>query len=152
MGQRRHFTLIELFLSIGLIALIGGLVLLRAQPMLDYYRMNHSYEKLKREITLTKYLAETATADIKLEIEEHKKGLICKRTTDEPLSLSGTLNTPFLIPYLQLEGRPKKLTLFVSSSGWIETNKALTVRLGKTKKTISLLKNQNGFLLSDREG
>lgn len=145
MGRRRHFTLIELFLSIGLIALIGGLVLLRAQPMLDYYRMNHSYEKLKREIALTKCLAETATADIKLEIEEHKKGLVCKRTTDEPLSLSGTLNTPFLIPYLQLEGS-KKLTLFVSSSGWIENNRELTVRLGKTKKTISLLKNQSAFL------
>ncbi|MCP5504072.1 MAG: hypothetical protein H7A41_02850 [Chlamydiales bacterium] len=136
MGRRRKaFTLIELFLSIGLIALIGSLVLLRAKPMLDHYRMNHSYEKLKREIALSKYLAQTATADIEFQIEQHKKGLICKRKTDEPLSLGGTINTSFVIPYLQLEGSEKE-TVLITSSGWIENDEIINICLGKQRKTI----------------
>lgn len=135
MGRKQSFTLIELFLSIGLIALIGSLVLLRAKPMLDHYRMNHSYEKLRREIALSKHLAQTATTDIEFQIEQQRKGLICTRKTDEPLRLGGTINTSFVIPYLQLEGS-KKATLLIRSSGWIENDAIININLGKQRKTI----------------
>ncbi len=140
MGRRRsYFTLIELFLSIGLIALIGSLVLLRAKPMLDHYRMNHSYERLRREIVLSKHLAQAATTDIEFQIEQQRKGLRCTRKTDEPLCLGGTINTSFVIPYLQLEGS-KKTTLLISSSGWVENNEIININLGNERKTIDAMK------------
>ncbi|MDN3508880.1 MAG: hypothetical protein P0S93_02475 [Candidatus Neptunochlamydia sp.] len=136
MGRRRsYFTLIELFLSIGLIALIGSLILLRAKPMLDHYRMNHSYERLRREIVLSKHLAQTATTDVEFQIEQHRKGLICTRKTDEPLRLGRTINTLFVIPYLQLEGS-KNAILLIRSSGWIENDPIININLGKQIKTI----------------
>lgn len=103
--------------------------------MLDHYRMNHSYEKLRREIALSKHLAQTATTDIEFQIEQQGKGLRCIRKTDEPLHLGGTINTSFVIPYLQLEGS-KKATLFINASGWIENDATINIYLGKERKTI----------------
>ncbi|MEM8727309.1 MAG: hypothetical protein AAGE99_01140 [Chlamydiota bacterium] len=136
MGRRRSgFTLIELFLSIGLITLIGSLVLLRAKPMLDHYRINHSYERLRREILLSKHLAQTATTEIEFRMKQRRKGLICIRKTDEPLRLGRTINTPFVIPYLRLEGS-KEVTLFIRPGGWIESDTTIRMNLGKEIKTI----------------
>lgn len=103
--------------------------------MLDHYRFNHSYGKLKKEITLSKRLAQTATADIEFHIEQKGNNLICTRITDEPLSLSATINTPIIIPYLQLEGQKKEM-IFITSSGWIEDNVIINIYLGKQRKTI----------------
>ena len=136
MGRRHScFTLIELVLSIGLMTFIGGLVLLRAKPMLDHYRMNHSYEKLRRGIALSKHLAQTATTDIEFYIEQRQEGLICILKTDEPLSLGRTINTSFVIPYIQLKGS-NKVSLFIRSSGWIENDVIINIYLGKQKKMI----------------
>ena len=138
MGRKlRCFTLLELFLSLGLIALVGSLTLLKAKPLLDHYRLSHGYEKLKREIALSKHLAQTATADVEFHIEHGEKGLVCTRKTDEPLKLPGTIHTSLLIPYVQLEGS-KKVILFITSSGWIEEDSILTICLGKQSKTIDI--------------
>ncbi len=105
--------------------------------MLDHYRMNRSYEKLRREISLSKHLAQTATIDIEFQIEQHSKGLICMRKTDEPLRLGKTINTSFIIPHLQLEGSTK-ITVCIRSSGWIENDEIIKVNVGKERKTIDV--------------
>ena len=107
--------------------------------MLDHYQMNHSYEKLRREIILSKHLAQTATTDIEFQIEQRRKGLICTRKTDEPLCLGRTINTSFVVPYLQLEGS-KNVKLLIRSSGWIENDVKININLGKKRKTIDARK------------
>lgn len=103
--------------------------------MLDHYRFNHSYAKLKREITLSKRLAKTATADIEFHIEQKGNNLICTRKTDEPLSPRVTPKATIKIPYLQLEGE-KKVTILITSSGWIEKDAVINIYLGNQRKTI----------------
>lgn len=103
--------------------------------MLDHYRFKHGYTKLKREIALSKRIAQTATTDIEFYIIQKGNNLICTRKTDEPLDLRGTLRVPIIIPNLRLEGDEKK-TILITSSGWIKKDEIINIYLGKQRKTI----------------
>ena len=138
MGKRRRpFTLIEIFLSVGLIALIGTVVLIRTKPMIDHHRINHGYDKLRREIALAKHLAQVANAEVTFHIENKKNHLMCNRTTDEPLILPGIIDTPIIIPHLQL-AHSQRETILIVASGWIDAKHKITLRLGKQQKTLHL--------------
>jgi len=138
MGQRRGFTLIELFLTLGLIAMVGSVLLIQAKPMLDRYHFRQGVSKLEREILFSKRLSEVAHADIEFEIEETKKGLVCKRLTDEPLDLPRTLDTDIKIPHLHLEEK-KKLSVTFTASGALIGEKQFTVLNNKEKTIIRTL-------------
>ena len=138
MGQRRGFTLIELFLTLGLIAMVGSLLIIQAKPMLDRYQFRQGVSKLEREILFSKRLSEAAHADIEFEIEETKKGLECKRLTDEPLKLPGTIDTAIKIPHLHLEEK-RRLSVTFTASGALIGEKQFTVSNNKEKTIIRTL-------------
>ncbi len=123
-----------------LIALIGSVVLVRAKPMLDHYRFNHSFSRLKRELALSKRLAMTATTDIEFHLEQKEKVLTCMRKTDEPLNLKETLNTPINIPYIRMEENKKAMILF-TANGWVQKDSVVSFSLGNQKKTIDASKS-----------
>ncbi|MCB1110615.1 MAG: type II secretion system protein [Chlamydiia bacterium] len=113
MERTKQFTLIELFLTIGIIAMVGGLLVIRAQPMIARYQKSHALSKLSRELDFSQHLSEAAHAEIIFEIEETNKGLKCIRKTDEPLHLKGTIGKDISIPHLHLLGRKKvRVTYF----------------------------------------
>ncbi|QVL55868.1 MAG: type II secretion system protein [Simkaniaceae bacterium] len=132
MGQRRGFTLIELFLTLGLIAMVGSVLLIQAKPMLDRYHFRQGVSKLEREIRFSKRLSEVAHADIEFQIEDTKAGLECTRLTDEPLDLPRTLDTVIKIPHLHLEEK-KNLSVTFTGSGALIGEKHFTVSNNKEK-------------------
>ena len=100
--------------------------------MLDYYRFNRSVSRLKQEIDFTRRLSRIAHADIDFCIEQDgEEGVVCRRETDEPLSLPRTLNVPILIPFLKIE--EEQIVLSFTSSGWVREAKAFDL-YGKGKK------------------
>ena len=135
MGCRRGFTLIELFIAIGLIAVVGTVVLFRSKPMLDHYRFAQGAEKLRREIAFSKRIAQTATTYIEFSLEQKGNQLVCIRKTDEPLKLKGTINVPIIIPYVHMDGEGKK-TILITSNGWVEKDTEIKIFLGDQIKTI----------------
>ncbi len=137
MGQRRGFTLIELFLTLGLIAMVGSVLLIQAKPMLDRYHFRQGVSKLEREIRFSKRLSEVAHADIEFQIEDTKAGLECKRLTDEPLKLPRTLDTVIKIPHLHLEEK-KKLSVTFTGSGALIGEKHFTVSNNKEKLVVKV--------------
>lgn len=139
MGRRRGFTLIELFIVVGVLSLIATVILFRAKPMLDHYRFSQGAEKLKREIVFSKRIAQTASTYIEFSLEQKGNQLVCIRKTDEPLTLKGTLNTPIVIPSVYLEGNQKQ-TILITSSGWVEKDVKINIFLGNQRKTIDVRK------------
>ncbi len=137
MGQRRSFTLIELFLTLGLIAMVGSTFLIQAKPMLDRYHFRQGVSKLEREILFSKRLSEAAHADIEFQIKETKKGLECKRLTDEPLKLHRTIDTGIKIPHLHLEKRGNLSVTFTASGALIGENQ-FTVSNNKEKWVVQV--------------
>ena len=135
MGQRRGFTLIELFLTLGLIAMVGSVLLIQAKPMLDRYHYRQGVSKLEREILFSKRLSEVAHADIEFQIKETKSGLECTRLTDEPLDLPRTLRTTIKIPHLHLEEK-KIFSVTFTGSGALIGEKHFTVSNNKEKTII----------------
>ena len=138
MGRRRvkPFTLIEIFLALSILAFVGGLTLAYSKPMLDHYRFNHGLSLLKQEIDFTRRLSRIAHTDIEFYIKKKDKGLLCQRTTDEPLTLSYTFNVPLFIPYLTL--KEENALLVFTSSGWIKEEKVLTLQYKKKQERIHL--------------
>jgi len=132
MGQRRGFTLIELFLTLGLIAMVGSVLLIQAKPMLDRYHFRQGVSKLEREILFSKRLSEVAHADVEFQIKETKFGLECIRLTDEPLKLPRTLGRVIKIPHLHLEEN-KNLSVTFTGSGALMGEKHFTVSNNKEK-------------------
>lgn len=133
--QKRGFTLIELFLAIGVLALVASVILFRSKLMLDHYRFSKGAERLKREIEFSKRIAQTASTYIEFSLEQKGNQLVCMRKTDEPLNLKGTLNTPIMIPSVYLEGNQKQ-TILITSSGWVEKDVKINIFLGDQIKTI----------------
>ena len=115
--RRFPFTLVELFVAISILTLLGSLVLVRTRPMLDHYRFARAISRLKQEIGLTRRLSRNANADIEFHIDRRGETLLCLRKTDEPLPFSHILNVPFSIPYLKM--KEERVVLTFTASGWI---------------------------------
>lgn len=135
MVTSRGFTLIELFIAIALVALVGSVVMVSAKPMLNHYRFAQSSEKLIRELALSKRIAQTASTYIEFCLEQKGDKLVCMRKSDEPLKLNKTLNTSIPIPFVRMEGKACK-SILITSSGWIEKDNEITISLGDKRKTI----------------
>lgn len=107
MARKRPFTLIELFLTLSIIAFVGSLFVVQAGPLLKKYQAKHALSRFEREIHLCQHLSEVASATIFLTVEGTQKGVVCIRKTEDPLSIPGGVNRKTFIPYLQME-KPKK--------------------------------------------
>ncbi len=140
MGQQRGFTLIELFLTLGLIAMVGSVLLIQAKPMLDRYHYSQGVTKLKREILFSKRLSEAAHADIEFQIKETKAGLECTRLTDEPLNLPRTFRTTIKILHLHLEEK-KNFSVIFTASGALIGKDHFTVSNNKEKLVVQVPNN-----------
>jgi len=108
---------------------------MRSKPMLDHYRFNRSMTRLKQEIDFTRRLSRIASADIEFRIKQGKGGLICIRTTDEPLSLPRAINVSLSIPHLNI--KEKKVVLTFTGSGWIKDEVELTLQYNNKSETLT---------------
>lgn len=108
--------------------------------MIEHYRFSQGAEKLRREITFSKRIAQTASTFIEFSLEQEGDQLICMRKTDEPLNLKGSLNTPIVIPSVHLDGGQKK-TILITSNGWVEKDVEIKISLGNRTKTIDARKD-----------
>ena len=107
--------------------------------MVDQYRFDHSLGRLKRELTLSKRLAQTAITDIEFHIQQKGNDLLCMRKTDEPLTIGGTLQVPITIPNLKIEKEEKAIILF-TAAGWVSKDFIIDFSLGNNRKTIDVSK------------
>ena len=89
---KRPFTLIELFICFALLAVLGGVFLIRGAAMLEHYRFESDTSTLLDEINVSKHLALTASCDIHLHLSKNKGGLLCFKQTDEPLHFPGVFD------------------------------------------------------------
>lgn len=136
MGYKKTgFTLIELFLTIGILAFLSALLLFNSRPMLDHYRFSKGCKKLEREISFSKRIAQTASTYIEVVLEQKGNELVLTRMTDEPLTLKGAVRFPVVIPSVYLEGKNNQ-TILITSSGWIEKDYKIKISLGEQTKTI----------------
>ena len=149
MGRRRArlraFTLVELFIALSVLALLGSVVLFRTKPMLDHYRFNRGVERLKQEISHTRRLARTSRADIEFHVYQKPEGLSCMRKTDEPLHPYLRAVKPLSIPHLEMQEKGDFFVTF-TASGWVKEEKQLVVGSNGKFKVFSFsnysLKNQ----------
>jgi len=138
MERKRGFTLIELFLTLGLIAIASSALLFKAKPMLDQYRYRHGVEKLKQEIAFSKKLSAISGADIEIEIVDQKSGLALLRSCDEPLNIPHTFQKWIHIPTIHLVG-DKKITVIITGSGSVIGAERFTVSSGSQKTEITIV-------------
>jgi hypothetical protein len=137
LGRRRqYFTLIELFLALGVLALLGSLVLVKTRPLLDHYRFGQGVAQLRQEIDLTRRLSNAAHADMTLHVKQTEKGLLLRRETDEPLAIPRTFDVSILIPHLML--KEKDLDLTFTGSGWMKEEHKFTVYFKNRSLTLEL--------------
>jgi len=111
--------------------------------MLDYYRFTRGVAQLKQEIDLTQRLSRVACADIEFYIEQKKGGLLCRRTTDEPLSLPNTFDRTIFVSHLRMTESRELLSF--TASGWMKEDKQLTVNLGDKTTTLTF-SNKNPLI------
>lgn len=140
MGRRRPrpraLTLIELFIALSVLAILGSTLLFRAKPMLDHYRFNRSVERLRQEISHTRRLAKTSHADIELHIYQKPEGLCCMRKTDEPLHPYLRVTHPLSIPHLEMQEN-RDFSVIFTASGWVKEEKQLKVGLSNHTEVFS---------------
>ena len=117
MGLKRAFTLLEVMLTIAIIAIAGTGLLFRAKPMLDHYRFEKGVGRLKEEILYTKHLAEIASADVELHIKHNKRGVVLERVTDEPLNLGSVIGGKILIDSIFTQPKQDVTVLFLATGG-----------------------------------
>lgn len=141
MGHHKlGFTLIELFLTLAILAFLSALLLFNSKPMLDHYRFSKGCKKLEREISFSKRIAQTASTYIEVVLEQKGNQLMCTRKTDEPLTLKGVVHCPVIIPSVYLE-KNEMQTILITSSGWVEKDYEIKISLGKQSKTIDARKD-----------
>lgn len=99
--ERRGFTLIELFVTIAIIAMVGSVLLIQMGPMVKRYQRSYAVGKLERELNFSRRLSDAAHATVVFNIQDTAKGLKCNRKTDEPLNIKG-IKRSLLIPHLHL--------------------------------------------------
>ena len=136
---RKPFTLVELFLGITIIIILGSVVLVRTKPMLEYYQFRYGCSKLERELAMSRRLSKIINGDIEVYISQTHNGLICKRTTDEPLNLYRTFDISVSIPYLKIEH--KSLSFTFTATGWIRGEKTFLVKCNNKSKKIIVKKS-----------
>jgi hypothetical protein len=83
-GNRRHsFTLIELFVSLGLLTLCGSLTCVQGLKALGEFRYKQSVKKLQEEITFANHLSLSSTSDIHLLLYWEKGVLVGSYFSDD---------------------------------------------------------------------
>lgn len=117
MAVKLCFTLLEVMLTIAIIALVGTVLLFRAKPMLDHYRFEKGVGRLKQEILYTKHLVEIASADVELHIKQSKRGLVLERVTDEPLNLGNVIGGNIFIDSICIQPKQDVKVLFLATGG-----------------------------------
>lgn len=117
MAVKRCFTLLEVMLTITIIALVGSGLLFRAKPMLDHYRFEKGVGRLKEEILYTKHLVEVASADVELHIKKSQRGVVLERVTDEPLNLGNVIGSKIIIDSIFIQPKQDVKVLFLATGG-----------------------------------
>jgi len=129
--KAHFFTILELIICITILALLGGLAMVKAPSMLDQYRFQNSASKLRRELEVTKTLASISGGDITFEIRQEKNKLCCIRTTPEPLKFPRMFNRTIFIDHvdhISLNDNEKTIvSLVFTGTCWINTPGTLTL-------------------------
>tara|TARA_B100000989_G_C19404158_1_gene411312 strand:+ start:182 stop:613 length:432 start_codon:yes stop_codon:yes gene_type:complete len=136
-GRKRAFTLIEIVISVSIISFVGVIVLVKTKPLLNYYRSKRHFEKLVKELVLTKHISNVAEIDIDVELSQTPKGVVFLRRTDEPLNLKNIFDCPLVIPNLELI-HAGQITIVFSSRDILCHKKKILLKCFGYKKALKL--------------
>jgi len=154
LGKRR-FTLIELFVCIGILTSLGTLFILKAKPMIARYQLDNRLERLAKEFEWTHKIAKTTEAHFKVTLKFDKGKVVFKRVTDEPLSFA-CKNASFAIENIEVllfEGKPvSDIEWTFTQRGNILPNGILELKCDRLKRayTITLLPEEQPSILDKR--
>lgn len=114
-------TLIELFISLAILALVSSLVIIKARPMVLHYQFREEISRLAEELEWSRKVAMSSGGEIDFIIEQKGGGLHCLRQTDEPFAFKGgmqrfTLDHISRFTFNQEKG--KRLHLVFTRSGF----------------------------------
>lgn len=133
--------MIELFICLTILTLMGGFILFKSKGMVQDYRFQKQVSDLKREMILTKRLAQSYNADIVFTIRQSDTGIQWVRTSDEPMEhLKNHFNrlhkTSVIQTFSYQEERPDELAVLFSGSGLITPPGTIQVKYNNKEETI----------------
>lgn len=131
--NKKPLTLLELFLCVALLVLIGSFVIVKSRPMIDYYQIREGVQRLAKELNWSHKVSMSLSGDIDVLIERRGNILYCERMTDERVKFKGG-NQTFKIKqidqlFFEKEEIPK-LKLFFDRSGMIFPKGTLEIKAG----------------------
>ncbi len=133
--------MIELFICLALLTIMGGLVLFKSKGMVQDFRFQKQVSGLKREVIFTKRLAQSYNADIVFTIRQSDTGIQWIRTSDEPMNhLKNHFNrlhrTSVIQTFTYQGARVNELSILFSGSGLITPLGSIQVKYNDHKETI----------------
>jgi Tfp pilus assembly protein FimT len=76
-NRKKNFSLMELFISIALIGMIGSFVSIRIGARISLHKFNTNVEKVLSLIEYSRNIAITNQSDVTLLIEQNSEGIKC---------------------------------------------------------------------------
>ncbi len=139
---KRSFTLLEISVSLILVALIASVVGWQMSSLVGLYRFRASSETLVNEIKQLQALALCYRAEMELKIFTNAKGELCYKTSTDEIKMLGRRHDGRLkgVESLRVDDKPAKGTdLTIYSTGRIHpANKIMLYAKDKTKTLIDL--------------
>ncbi len=142
--SKRAFTLLEIFIVISILAMLGGLLAFKAKDLLEIYGFRQDVSKLEGRLELARSFALSYRSDVEVVFSSISGHILCELRSDEPaLKHHAIFYKPLLcknihkIKFLgKKEACQDKQTLFFSGSGWVFPLSDLEISSHKKKKLI----------------
>ncbi|MEI8300043.1 MAG: hypothetical protein WCG10_00325 [Chlamydiota bacterium] len=125
--SRRSFTLLEIFLAISILAMVGGLLAFKAKDLLETYGFRQDVARLFGRLELARSFSLSYQADVEVIFYSKSGYILCELQSDEPALKHHTMFYKPLackkIHEVKFSGEKESLndkkTLIFSGSGWV---------------------------------
>lgn len=153
--SRRAFTLLEIFLAISILAMLGGLLAFKAKDLLDTYGFRQDVSKLEGRLELARSFALSYRADVEVVFSATSEHILCELLSDEPALKNHPIFCKPLackkIHKIKFLGEKKafqdKQKLLFSGSGWVFPLSDLEI---SSHKKVKLIKSFSSVLKENK--
>lgn len=134
--NKRSFTLLEIFIALGLIALCGSVFAVKGRTLWRHYQFQNNVNQLMSELCLIRHLTNTLRADATICLVPDSKGLHYQMRSDEPymLKMKKNINRKIFFQDLHIE---EPVHIEFTGPLWKSTSPAIVID-GDENITISL--------------
>lgn len=129
-SSKKAFTLLELFICLTILSLIGSFFAVKGKALLDVYLFKQDVATVSDALQLAKEYAYCYGCDVEIDFVHNKQGCFIHIKSDEPLlHQEHIFKKPFFIKnihamYLQAN-ESRSYHLLISGSGWVFPSKEL---------------------------